>query len=100
MFRRARVRLTLIYIGLFALVLGIFSDVFYIGFATVLAPTFDLVERHLLPHRVADGARGRRRPPSRHAPPGKSPPPARTEWAPPEWVVAAPLEDGQARVPN
>jgi hypothetical protein len=29
MFRRARVRLTLLYIGLFALVLGIFSGVFY-----------------------------------------------------------------------
>jgi hypothetical protein len=52
MFRRARVRLTLLYIGLFALVLGIFSGVFYIWFATVLAPTFDLAERHLLPHRA------------------------------------------------
>jgi len=42
MFRRARIRLTVLYIGLFALVLGVFSVVFYVGFATVLAPTFDV----------------------------------------------------------
>lgn len=42
MFRRARVRLTLLYIGLFALVIGAFSVVFYVGLSTVLAPTFDL----------------------------------------------------------
>ena len=42
MFARTRVRLTLLYIALFALVLGIFSVVFYVGVATVLAPTFDL----------------------------------------------------------
>lgn len=42
MFRRARVRLTLLYIGLFALVIGAFSLVFYVGLSTVLAPTFDL----------------------------------------------------------
>lgn len=42
MFRRARIRLTVLYIGLFALVLGVFSLVFYIGFATVLAPAFDV----------------------------------------------------------
>jgi signal transduction histidine kinase len=42
MFGRARLRLTLLYIGLFALVLGVFSLVFYLGFVTVLAPTFDL----------------------------------------------------------
>jgi OmpR-family two-component system manganese-sensing sensor histidine kinase len=42
MFRRARIRLTVLYIGLFALVVGVFSLVFYVGFATVLAPTFDV----------------------------------------------------------
>lgn len=42
MFARTRVRLTLLYIVLFALVLGIFSVVFYLGVATALAPTFDL----------------------------------------------------------
>jgi len=42
MFGRARVRLTLLYIALFALVLGVFSLVFYLGFATILAPTFDV----------------------------------------------------------
>ena len=42
MFGRARRRLTLLYIGLFTLVLGVFSAVFYIGFSTVLAPTFDI----------------------------------------------------------
>lgn len=42
MFRRARIRLTVLYIALFALVVGVFSVVFYVGFATVLAPTFDI----------------------------------------------------------
>lgn len=42
MFQRARFHLTLQYIGLFALVIGLFSLVFYIAFATVLAPTFDI----------------------------------------------------------
>jgi signal transduction histidine kinase len=42
MFRRARWRLTLLYIALFAIVLGVFAAVFYAGFATVLAPDFDL----------------------------------------------------------
>jgi signal transduction histidine kinase len=42
MFARTRVRLTFLYIVLFALVLGIFSVVFYLGVATALAPTFDL----------------------------------------------------------
>lgn len=42
MFQRARLRLTLLYIGLFALVLAVFSIGFYVAFSTVLAPTFDL----------------------------------------------------------
>jgi signal transduction histidine kinase len=42
MFKRARLRLTVLYIALFALTLGVFSIVFYVGFATVLAPAFDL----------------------------------------------------------
>jgi signal transduction histidine kinase len=42
MFARTRLRLTLLYIGLFALVLGAFSVVFYVGAATALAPNFDL----------------------------------------------------------
>jgi OmpR-family two-component system manganese-sensing sensor histidine kinase len=42
MFRRARIRLTVLYIVLFALVLGVFSLVFYVGFVTVLAPAFDI----------------------------------------------------------
>ena len=42
MFRRARVRLTVLYIGLFALVIGVFSLIFYIGFATILRPAFDI----------------------------------------------------------
>jgi signal transduction histidine kinase len=41
-FRRARLRLTLLYIGLFALVLIVFSVVFYLAFVTVLAPAFDI----------------------------------------------------------
>ena len=55
MFRRARVRLTVLYIGLFALVIGVFSLVFYLGFATVLAPTFDLGPE-LTNEQVADVA--------------------------------------------
>jgi signal transduction histidine kinase len=42
MFQRARIRLTLLYIGLFALVMTVFSVVFYVAFATVLAPNFDI----------------------------------------------------------
>src|SRR5260221_4878326 len=42
MFRRARWRLTLLYIVLFSVALGVFSVVFYVGFATVLAPDFDI----------------------------------------------------------
>jgi signal transduction histidine kinase len=42
MFSRTRRRLTLLYIALFGLVLAVFSIVFYVGFATALAPTFDL----------------------------------------------------------
>jgi signal transduction histidine kinase len=42
MFRRTHRRLTLLYVALFALVLGAFSLVFYIGLATALAPTFDV----------------------------------------------------------
>jgi signal transduction histidine kinase len=42
MLRRARIRLTALYIALFAGVIGVFSVVFYIGFVTVLAPAFDL----------------------------------------------------------
>src|SRR5450759_2743402 len=42
MFRQARRRLTLLYIGLFAFVLGVFSLVFYVGFRTVLGPAFDV----------------------------------------------------------
>jgi signal transduction histidine kinase len=42
MFSRARRRLTLQYVGLFALVLVIFSGVFYFALATALQPLFDL----------------------------------------------------------
>ncbi len=42
MFTRTRIRLTVLYIALFAIVLGVFSVVFYIGIGTALAPTFDL----------------------------------------------------------
>ena len=42
MFTQARVRLTVLNIVLFGLVLAVFSVVFYVAFATVLAPTFDL----------------------------------------------------------
>ena len=55
MFRRARIRLTVLYIGLFALVLSVFSVVFYVGFATALAPTFD-VGPELTNEQVADVA--------------------------------------------
>jgi signal transduction histidine kinase len=41
-FERARLRLTLLYITLFGIVIGVFSAVFYLGFATVLAPSFDI----------------------------------------------------------
>jgi OmpR-family two-component system manganese-sensing sensor histidine kinase len=55
MFRRARIRLTVLYIGLFALVVGVFSLVVYLGFATVLAPTFDLAPE-LTSEQVAEVA--------------------------------------------
>ena len=42
MFGRARVRLTLLYIAMFALVLGVFSIVFYVGFTRTLVPDFDI----------------------------------------------------------
>lgn len=42
MFQRARRRLTLLYIGLFAIVLGSFSLVFYFAFRAVLGPAFDV----------------------------------------------------------
>jgi signal transduction histidine kinase len=40
--RRARIRLTLLFIATFAVVLGIFSAVFYGAFAVVLQPDFDV----------------------------------------------------------
>ena len=55
MFRRARIRFTVLSIGLFALVLGLFSVVFYVGFATVLAPTFD-IGSELSNEQVAEAA--------------------------------------------
>lgn len=42
MFQRARRRLTILYIILIALVLGIFSVVFYVAFRAVLGPAFDI----------------------------------------------------------
>ncbi len=42
MFRRARIRLTALYVVLFAVVIGLFSLVFYVGFLIVLPPAFDL----------------------------------------------------------
>lgn len=42
MFQQARRRLTVLYIGLFAFVLGVFSIVFYFAFETVLGPAFDV----------------------------------------------------------
>ncbi len=42
MFGRARLRLALLSLGLAALVVGLFSAIVYVGFATILAPTFDL----------------------------------------------------------
>ena len=55
MFRRARVRLTALYIGLFAVAIVLFSLVFYLAFATILAPTFDLAPE-LSSEQVADVA--------------------------------------------
>jgi signal transduction histidine kinase len=55
MFRRARIRLTALYIGLFSVVLIAFSVVFYLGLATVLAPTFDLAPE-LTNQQVAEAA--------------------------------------------
>ena len=42
MFRRARIRLTALYVVLFAVVIAVFSLVFYVGFLIVLPPAFDL----------------------------------------------------------
>ncbi|HYK95509.1 MAG TPA: HAMP domain-containing sensor histidine kinase [Candidatus Dormibacteraeota bacterium] len=42
MFARTRVHLTILYVVLFVLVLGVFSVAFYVGIRTALAPTFDL----------------------------------------------------------
>ncbi len=42
MFQRARYRLTLLYIAIFAIVLGTFSVVFYLALSTVLRPTPDI----------------------------------------------------------
>jgi len=42
MFGRTHLRLTLLYVILFALVLGAFSVVFYFGIASALTPTFDI----------------------------------------------------------
>lgn len=42
MFARTHLRLTLLYMALFALVLITFSVVFYVGIATALTPTFDI----------------------------------------------------------
>lgn len=42
MFGRARRRLTALYIALFALVLGIFTIVFFVALAVTLAPAFDV----------------------------------------------------------
>ena len=42
MFRRARIRLTALYVVLFAVVIAVFSVVFYVGFLIVLPPAFDL----------------------------------------------------------
>ena len=42
MFGRTHLRLTLLYVALFAVVLGAFSLVFYIGLATALTPSFDI----------------------------------------------------------
>ncbi len=40
--RRARIRLTLLFIAMFAIVLAVFSVVFYVAFAIVLQPDFDV----------------------------------------------------------
>ncbi len=40
--RRARIRLTLVFLATFAIVLGVFSLVFYAAFAFVLQPDFDI----------------------------------------------------------
>jgi signal transduction histidine kinase len=42
MFRRARLRLTLLFIAMFAIVLIAFSVLFYVAFAIVLQPDFDV----------------------------------------------------------
>jgi two-component system OmpR family sensor kinase len=62
MFARARRRLTLLYIVLFALVLGVFSAVFYVVLTVAFRPDFDLAPEHssreaaeLAYHTVVEG---------------------------------------------
>jgi signal transduction histidine kinase len=52
MFDRTRRRLTLLYIGLFGLIVGAFSVVVYVALATTLAPTLD-IEPELTSEQVA-----------------------------------------------
>ena len=53
--RRARIRLTLLFVAMFALVLGVFSTVFYVAFSFVLQPDFD-IGPELTNAQVADAA--------------------------------------------
>jgi signal transduction histidine kinase len=53
--RRARIRLTAIFIATFAVVLGVFSVVFYVAFSFVLQPDFDITPE-LTNAQVADAA--------------------------------------------
>lgn len=55
MFSRARRRLTVLYIALFALVLGIFTIVFFVALAVTLAPAFDIAPE-LTNEQAADHA--------------------------------------------
>ncbi len=57
MVRRARIRLTLLFIAMFAGVLAVFSIVFYVAFAIVLQPDFD-VAPELTTTQVAEAAYG------------------------------------------
>ena len=65
MFRRARIHLTATYIAMFALVLGLFSLVFYVGFATVLEPTFD-IKADLTNEQVAEAVEILKKDPHAH----------------------------------
>lgn len=53
--RRARIRLSLLFIAMFAVVLGVFSIVFYAAFAFVLQPDFD-VDPELTNAQAAEAA--------------------------------------------